>query len=108
MTKLYVADHLGCAVILEFGPELFKTVAMMEMSDTNTAITDEAYHGQSSESSSESEHDLSPPKTKKAKKFTGAATYKTKFNLDWRKEFPFITSVQNDPYRYDVMCFLIN
>ena len=71
----------------------------MEMSDANTAITDEAYH-RSSESSSESEHDLSPPKTKRTKKFTGAATYKTKFNLDWKKEFPFITSVQNDLYRY--------
>ena len=43
-----------------------------------------------------------PPTPKKAKvssKFTGAAKYKTKFNPDWKKEFPFITSVASDPYR---------
>ena len=29
----------------------------------------------------------------------GAATYKTKFNRAWTKEFPFITSVPNEPHR---------
>ena len=49
----------------------------------------------------EVEGSVSPPKTKKAKmsKFTGAAKYKTKFNSDWTKEFPFITSVSGDRYR---------
>ena len=43
----------------------------------------------------------STPTPKKAKnsKFTGAAKYRTKFNADWIKEFPFITSVPSDPYR---------
>ena len=29
----------------------------------------------------------------------GAATYKTKFNRAWTKEFPFITSVPNELHR---------
>ena len=43
----------------------------------------------------------SPPTPKKAKtsKFKGAVKYKTKFNPDWKKEFPFITSVAGDPYK---------
>ena len=43
----------------------------------------------------------SPPTPKKAKtsKFKGTAKYKTKFNPDWKKEFPFITSVAGDLYR---------
>ena len=43
---------------------------------------------------------LSPPKPKVSKKLLGAATYKTKFNPVWTKEYPFITSVSGDPYRY--------
>ena len=42
---------------------------------------------------------LSPPKQKKARKLCGPATYKTKFNANWKKKYPFITSVQGDPYR---------
>ena len=46
----------------------------------------------------------SPPTSKKAKtsKFKGAAKYKIKFNPDWKKEFPFITSVAGDPYRLHI------
>ena len=40
---------------------------------------------------------VSPPKLKKAKK-SGAAKYRMKFNADWIKEFPFITSVPRGPY----------
>ena len=29
----------------------------------------------------------------------GAASYRTKFNTEWKKEFPFATSVSNDLYR---------
>ena len=45
-----------------------------------------------------SERELSPPKFK-MKKLTGAATYRTKFNQDWKKEFSFVKSVRGDPYR---------
>ena len=47
---------------------------------------------------------LSPPKPKMAKKLLGAATYKTKFNLNWTKEYSFITSVPSDPYRL-IICY---
>ena len=47
--------------------------------------------------SSESEGE---PESKRSKtKWSGAATYRTKFNRAWTKEFPFITSVLKDPYR---------
>ncbi len=42
---------------------------------------------------------MSPPRSKKAKKLTGAATYRTKFNPEWKREFSFVTSVHGDPYR---------
>ena len=41
-----------------------------------------------------------PPEPKRSRKWQGAATYRTKFNPDWKKEYPFITSVSKDPYRY--------
>ena len=62
---------------------------------------------QESESKSDSEEcdtdqDTSgPPNPKRSRKYSGAATYQTKFNPGWKKEFPFITSVSNDPYRYE-------
>ena len=42
-----------------------------------------------------------PPEPKRSRKakHTGAAKYRTKFNSDWKKEFPFVTSVPQDPYR---------
>ena len=51
---------------------------------------------------------LNPPTPKKAKpsKFKGAAKYKTKFNPDWKKEFPFITSVAGDLYRLHLASFI--
>ena len=33
------------------------------------------------------------------RKWSGAATYKTKFNRTWIKEFSFVASVRDDPYR---------
>lgn len=47
----------------------------------------------------EGEVEACPPKSKKFRKLAGAATYKTKYNPAWKKEFPFITSVSGDPYR---------
>ena len=47
---------------------------------------------------------LSPPKPKMAKKLLGAATYDTKFNPNWTKEYSFITSVPSDPYRL-IICY---
>ena len=62
-----------------------------------------SYADSRSDSSDDScfEVEGTPPKTKKAKltKFAGASKYKTKFNHDWTKEFPFITSVSGDQYR---------
>ena len=48
---------------------------------------------------SESDSDLSdilhPPKTRKLE---GAASYRTKFRSEWKKDFNFITNVPGDPY----------
>ena len=59
-----------------------------------------SYADSRSDSSDDScfEVEGTPPKAKKAKltKFAGAA--KSKFNHDWTKEFPFITSVTDDQY----------
>ena len=34
-----------------------------------------------------------------SKKLMGAVTCKIRFNSDWTKEYSFITSVPDDPYR---------
>ena len=39
------------------------------------------------------------PKSKRSRKWSGAATYQTKFSPAWTKEVSFITSVSKDPYR---------
>ena len=65
------------------------------------AATVESTENSSSESDSErTDLSLSPPEPKKSRKLSGAATYKTNFNSAWIKEYPFITSVPGDPYRY--------
>ena len=53
-----------------------------------------------SESETDREDFTRSPETKRTRKNCGAATYKTRFNSDWKKEFTFITSVPKDPYRY--------
>lgn len=45
----------------------------------------------------------SPPKAK-SRKFAGAATYRTEFKPIWRKEFPFISTVPSDPFRWGSAC----
>lgn len=40
-----------------------------------------------------------PPCKMSMRKFHGAATYKSKYNPAWKKEFPFIDSVSGDLYR---------
>ena len=35
----------------------------------------------------------------KFRKLQGAATYRHKYNSDWKKEFPFIDSVKGDLFR---------
>ena len=42
---------------------------------------------------------LQPP-NKRKKAMTGAATYRTKFKNEWKKEFPWISSVSGDPHRF--------
>ena len=41
------------------------------------------------------EHDT-PPRPKKATSLTGAATYGTKYNPAWQKEYPFVSCEQKD------------
>ena len=41
-----------------------------------------------------------PPHQKRPRKYSGAAKYHTKFNPDWKKEFPFVSGVSQDPHRY--------
>lgn len=53
---------------------------------------------ETADSAEEEARALQPPKQKKA--IAGAATYKTKFKDEWRKEFPCISSVVGDPYRF--------
>lgn len=45
----------------------------------------------------ESDDDLPPAKSRK---LDGAASYRTKFNPEWKKEFDFVAGVPGDPYRY--------
>ena len=49
--------------------------------------------------SNEEPQKLQLPKKKK-KAMAGAATYQTKFKDEWKKEFPCISSVFGDPYRF--------
>lgn len=48
----------------------------------------------------EADSDPDLPDLKRSRKWSGAATYKTKFSDTWIAEFPFISSVSKDPYRY--------
>ena len=50
------------------------------------------------DSDSETELESMAPEPKRLRS-GGAASYRTKFNPVWKKEFPFATSVPNDPYR---------
>ena len=50
-----------------------------------------------SQAMAESDEEEDPPS--KTRKLDGAASYRTKFNTDWKKEFDFITRVPGDPYR---------
>ena len=52
-----------------------------------------------SDASEVSEVEDSPPPSK-TRKLDGAASYPTTFKSEWKKEFPFITNVVGDPYRY--------
>ena len=46
-----------------------------------------------------SDSDIEIPDPKRSRKWSGAATYKTKFSKTWISEFPFISSVRGDQYR---------
>ena len=34
-----------------------------------------------------------------SRKFSGAAKYRTRFNVLWKREFPFIAAVKGDPFK---------
>ena len=53
---------------------------------------------QNSDSNDESDDD--ERLHEKRTKFTGAAIYKTKFNKDWAKKYPFLCAVETDPSSY--------
>ena len=63
---------------------------------------------QNSDSSDETDDDERPHE--KRTKFTGAAIYKTKFNKDWVKKYPFVSAVQTDPssYRCNICCRILS
>jgi hypothetical protein len=52
----------------------------------------------------EEEDETMPGPSKRAK--TGAGTYQTKFKVEWKKSWPFIQEVKNDPYKF--LCTLCN
>ena len=56
--------------------------------------------GSDNDSGTDHEELTGPPEPKRSRKHSGAATYRTNFNPDWKKQFPFVTSVPKDPYRY--------
>ena len=59
-----------------------------------------ASHGTDSGSDSDTEWEIeSLSNPKKSRKPDRAATYRTKFNPAWVKDFPFITSVPGERYR---------
>ena len=64
-----------------------------------------AYKRQNSDSNDESDDDERPHK--KQTKFTGAAIYKTKFNKDWAKKYPFLSAVETDPSSYRCKLYLL-
>ena len=37
---------------------------------------------------------------KLTRKYSGAANYKSKFKLVWKKQYPFITEVRNDKHHF--------
>ena len=45
-----------------------------------------------------------PGPSKRAK--TGASTYQTKFKSEWKKTWPFLQEVKNDPYKF--LCTICN
>ena len=86
----------------------------MASSSSSTPVCVDLCSSSASGSSSEDEvsdtdHDdageLNPGPSKKAKKQLGAGSYKTKFNKEWTKEYPFIQASTNSIYKfYCTMC----
>ena len=57
---------------------------------SDTDVSDDFEEGESQQD------DATPPRSKKAKvALSGAARYSTKFNADWRSEFPFVSSASD-------------
>jgi len=74
---------------------------MAEGREIGELAHEEEDSGESDDDSGTDPEELTgPPEPKRSRKHSGAATYRTKFNPDWKKEFSFVTSVSKDPYRY--------
>lgn len=87
---------------------------MMEETGSLAVLLEDDYNSEtSSDNDPDSEQEgqtssaIRVPKPKKKRKYSGAATYQTKFNPDWRKEFSFISAVSSDPYRYETLTVIV-
>ena len=60
--------------------------------------------------SNEANEEVEERPQEKQTKFTGAAIYKTKFNKDWVKKYPFISGVEKDTssYRCNICCRILS
>ena len=80
------------------------------MDSQGTSTDNDTYGYPESETGDESDSTSTlisiPPAPKRSKKLSGAAMYKTRFNPAWIKQYPFLTSVPEDPYRYVVLSCL--
>ena len=85
------------------------------MATSNTPVSIDLCSSGSSSSSTEDNsevsddgvesEELNPKPSKEAKKQSGAGLYKTKFNKEWTKEYPFIQASINNIYKfYCTMC----
>ena len=70
------------------------------MAESREISREEDSSGSDNDLGTDAEELAGPPEPKQSRKHSGAAMYRTKFNPDWKKEFPFIISVSKDPYRY--------
>ena len=81
---------------------LHASSAMAECSKKRPLLDEEDLYEYDIDYDTDHEDYIRPPESKQSRKpkYSGAATYRTKFNPEWKKEFPFIASISKDPYRY--------
>ena len=70
------------------------------MAESQEIAHEEDSSGSDNDLGTDCEELAGPPEPKRSRKHSGAGMYQTKFKPDWKKQFPFITSVFKHPYRY--------